>query len=438
MFKILRSREATDYFMVTGLIAVSGFPYFMVAQLHFLLLFLFVCFIFLKRSIVFDSKIMAVVLFFLVVEVLQFLFIKPFEPVMIAGTFIRMFLGYFVISLTRERFAGYLVNILYVCSIISFSFFIPSILSHGFFNFFVAKVCPLFDTPFAEQTGFYTVWPTNILFCFHECVLTEYRNPGPFWEPGLFAVFLVLALLFNLIREQRAGSRVNIVLTLALISTFSTAGYLAFFVLIAAYYFVRQNVAQKALLGIILIPAVLGLYFSLDFLSTKIEQNIQMAGTTTSSRFGSALADLSDFAKSPLIGWGRGVMRFGGKTFSFFSEDQHRNNSVTDLLATYGLFLFLFFFYRYYVSLKSLCIRSGMNVNFAAYALAVVLMLGFSQSIFLKPFFYSLLFIGYMPIAQVAGAVKAGSATSRYLILKTGSNGSYNRKLNAPKRGHGY
>lgn len=120
-----------------------------------------------------------------------------------------------------------------------------------------------------------------------------------------------------------------------------------------------------------------------------------MAGSTTSSRFGSALIDFNDFSNSPFIGWGRGSMRYGGRAFTFFSDDQHRNNSVTDILATYGIFLFLFYFYMYYSSLKALCVYNGFNTHFAFYSLIVILILGFSQSIFLKPFFYSILFLGY-------------------------------------------
>ncbi len=381
--------------MLAGLIAVSGFPFFMTDQLNFFILFLIAAFVYVKRSIVFDYRTLSVVALFLLVEILQFVFIKPFDPVMISGTLIRIFLSLFVASLLRDKFSGYYVNILYFFSIISFLFFIPSLLVPAFFNFFVSSVCPFFTPLTVDPDGFYIVWPTNILFCFHECVLTEFRNPGPFWEPGLFAVFLNLALILNLIKEKKLWTRKNTVLILALITTFSTAGYIAFFVLLISFYLVDQSMIKKILLTAILLPVLLTLYFSLEFLHTKVEENISLAGSTTSSRFGSASVDFADFTQSPWIGWGRGVMRYGGRSFAFFSEDQHRNNSVTDLLATYGIFLFLTFFYHYYQSLKALCRTSNFRTAFAGYALIVILMLGFSQSIFMKPFFYSLLFIHY-------------------------------------------
>lgn len=396
MLKSINTKRATDYFLVAGLIAVNGFPYFCTSQINFFALFILVLFIYLKRSLIFDTRALTIVFAFLIVEILQFIFIKPFDPIMISGTFIRMFLSFFIVSITGKQFTRYYIDVIYVCSIISFLFFIPSIVFPPFFNFFVSNVCPLFDPPFADQGGFYIIWPTNILYCFHDCVLAEFRNPGPFWEPGLFAVFLNLALIFSLVIEKKLWTRKNCIISLAILTTFSTAGYLAFFVLLFSFYIVNQSLVKKVVLSLIMLPVAATLYFSLDFLSAKVEENISLANTTTSSRFGSALADFKDFSSSPYIGWGRGVMRYGGKSFTFFSEEQHRNNSVTDLLATYGIFLFLFYFYNYYASLKSMCISNNFNAGFAILALLVILMLGFSQSIFLKPFFYSMLFLQYI------------------------------------------
>lgn len=395
MFKSANIKLIVDYSLVSGLIAVSAFPYFCTAQINFFFLFLFAFFIYIKRSIRFDERMLLIVGAFVVVEVLQFLIVKPFDPKMISGTFIRMFLSFFIVCITGKKFTEYFTDILYVISIIGFVFFIPSIIFPSFFNFCVSNICTFFDPPFVESGGFYETWPTIIIYCFHDCILEEFRNPGAFWEPGLYSVFINLALIFNLIKEKKIMGKKNIVLILALISTFSTAGYIAFFLLVFSFYIINQSFIRKIILSAIIIPTALSLYFSLDFLSRKVEENIDLAGTTTSSRFGSALADYTDFLGSPYIGWGRGVMRYGGKSFAFFSEDQHRNNSVTDLLATYGIFIFLLYFYCYYSSLKKICINYKFKTQFAILALMVILTLGFSQSIFLKPFFYSMLFLQY-------------------------------------------
>ena len=395
MHRSTARRTATDYFLVAGLIGVSGFPFFMVSQVYFFVLFLIAAWIYLKRSLVFDKRFMIIIGFFTSVELLQLLFLKSFDIILLSGTCVRLFLGAFVLSLAADRFTKYYTDIICFFAGLSFFFFLPSLVFPAFFHFCVSNICPLFESPFGSQNGFYTVWPTAIIFCFHSCVLDEFRNPGPFWEPGLFAVFLNLALLFHLVRVKKFWNPRSIILVVALLSTFSTAGYIAFFVLLFSYYIVDQSMLKKIVLSLFLLPALFTIYFSLDFLSAKVEQNITLAGSTTSSRFGSGLVDLNDFMESPVIGWGRGAMRYGGRPFTFFTEDQHRNNSVTEILATYGIFLFLFFFYTYFQSFKRVCLSHGMNSAFAYYALVVMLILGFSQSIFLRPFFYGLLFLRY-------------------------------------------
>jgi hypothetical protein len=402
MTRTIDIQKGTNYFLVAALIAVSGFPYFMVSQIHFLILFLIAIFFYLKRNIHFDLRSLPILGAFVIIETLQFIFIKPFDPIMISGTFVRLLLGFLIISLSGTSFTRCYINLLVFFSLVSFFFFIPSLLIPGFFNFFAEHICPIFDPPVAAVNDFYVIWPTNLIYCFHECILKELRNPGPFWEPGLFAVFLNIALLFQMITEKDIWSWKTGVLMLALLTTLSTAGYIAFFILFFSYYVIRMNPVRKILFSLLVAPAILLLYFSLDFLNTKVKENLDLAGTTTSSRFGSAAVDLADFTNSPWIGWGRGVMRYGGRPYTFFSEDQHRNNSVTDLLATYGIFLTVFFFFNYYKSLKYLCLNEDFRKSFAPYALVVILTLGFSQSIFLRPFFYSLLFLHLIYKTKIA------------------------------------
>ncbi|MEO6904084.1 MAG: hypothetical protein ABI315_13180 [Bacteroidia bacterium] len=393
MVKSTKYKTITDYLLVWGLIAISGFDFFM-PQMNIAILFLFAVFIFFKRNIPFNSSYLKVILFFLLIEVIQFLLIPGYDPKLILGTQLRLFVGLFIITITGVKFINYYINIIYFFSIVSFIFFIPCVISPNVYHFFVDSVCPFFVSPFAEPNVFYTPPATNILFCFHEVIIEEFRNPGPFWEPGAFAIFLNLALIFNLIIHKNVWTKKNIVLSLALISTLSTSGYIAFFLLIFAFYTINQSLFKRIMYGIFLLPILIGLYFSLDFLNKKVEKNISLAGTTTTSRFGSAEADYKDFLNSPIIGWGRGeATRYGGKTVAFFTVDQHRNNGATDLLATYGIFLTVFCFYYYFKAFKAICIYSNFNQGFAFYAFIILFLLGFSQGIFQYAFFKSLLFL---------------------------------------------
>lgn len=400
MFKKLRTPEGrqylTNYIAVFGLIGVSGIPFFYSAQINILFLFVYSFFIFLKRSIPFDTRALTIMAFFYIVDILQVLIIKPFVPMTMLGTYIRLFAAFFVVSLCDKKFTAYYSTVIYHLSIISLFFYVPSVLSSGFLNFCTSKIAPLLESPFApEVSEFYERYPSIIVYNFHE-VLSEFRNSGPFWEPGAFAIFIMIALIFNLIRDKILWSKRNIILSIALLTTLSTTGFIAFFVLIMSYYFATGNIIKNIILMSILLPVGISLYFSLEFLSAKIEDNIAIADNDKSSRFGSGLADFKDFLGSPIIGWGRGAMRYGGRQFTFFTSEQHRNNGLTGLLASYGIVIFFVLLGNYYKSLKVLCTAYSFNKSFAFFSFIVILLLGFSQTIFQYPFFYSIMFIHLM------------------------------------------
>lgn len=399
MFKKLKTIEGrqtfTNYFAVAGLVAISGFPFFYAAQLNILFLFIITFFIFLKRSIKFDTRVLTIMAFFYIVDILQVIIIKPFVPMTMLGTYTRLFVAFFVVALCDKKFTDIYANVIYYLSIISIIFYVPSVTIPAFRNFFINVVCKFFNPPFTEVSEFYERSPTIIIYNFHE-VLAEFRNSGPFWEPGAFAIFILIALIFNLINDKTLWSKKNIILCITLFTTLSTTGFVAFFVLLMSYYFVTGNVIKNIFILAILLPVGISLYFSLEFLSAKIEDNIAIADNDKSSRFGSGLADILDWAKSPIIGWGRGAMRYGGRQFTFFTAEQHRNNGLTALLASYGIVIFVVLLYNYYKSIKILCIAKSFNTRFAMFSFIVILLLGFSQTIFQYPFFYSLMFIHLM------------------------------------------
>ena len=128
-----------------------------------------------------------------------------------------------------------------------------------------------------------------------------------------------------------------------------------------------------------------------------------MASEGTYSRFGSFIADWTLFLKNPFIGWGRGEMRFGTIHITYFSIEEHRNNGISALLSEYGIFFFLFYFILYFRCLRNLCRFNQFPVYFASFGLFIILLLGFSQVIFTRPFFLGLLFLGFILAKQSSG-----------------------------------
>ena len=154
--------------------------------------------------------------------------------------------------------------------------------------------------PFGESAIFYN----NILF-------HPERNSGCFWEPGAYACYL----LFNLIlfsTELKSlvtiYKKESIILFLALISTQSTTGYLAFFAFFCMVLIFKIKSMWKYIFLLIFIPLSLVIYNNTEFLSYKIENQVQGSfsskGEYNSTRLGSLLFDWKYIQKHPIVGNG--------------------------------------------------------------------------------------------------------------------------------------
>ena len=387
----LKKNIRRNYFLVFFIVASSGFPLFTGVEFLNISLFLYSIIIANYKGIDRDPQAFFIILIFLLIELTQHFLHGSYSYRTSIGTFIKLSTVYFIIKLVRESFIVYYVNILYFFSIISFLFYSLTFIP-GFTDIIVNQIAPYFESPFIDPDSFYIPSPNIIFYTFDPIALSDYRNSGPFWEPGAFAVYLIFALLFNVIKERNLFEKKNLIFIIALISTFSTAGYAAFFILVSGYYFFNKKLSHKLIL-IIFIYASVSFYSSTSFLEEKVKENISLANQTTSSRFGSALADYSLFIESPIVGWGRGPKRYGNREVFSFGQDQHRNNGIFILLATYGLLGSLFYYFLFYKSIKAINKFYKFRRGFSLIFFITILLLGFSQSLFFKPFFLCFMFL---------------------------------------------
>ena len=388
------ARKYTDYFLLTFLIAVTGFPLFYSDIEFFIIGFILSAAVFFRRNLGFDKLFLPVIVAFMAVEILQSVFFSLFEIKTFLGTVMRLGFAYFTIRVVAGRFFEYYFNVIYFFAAVSLVFYIPSIIDINFAQFFVDNVAPFFVSPFHTPGGFYEISPNIVLYTFEKSLFVSSRNSGPFWEPGAFSIFLVLAMMFRLVQKQDIVDRRIILLAITVLTTTSTSGYFALFLLIISYYLFNRKIHVSKYVMVALLAYGAGLaYMQLEFLGKKAENDIVLASETTTSRFGSALADLQDFSKNPIIGYGRGQNRYGGRSYSFFSKNLHRNNGITQLLVTYGILIFVMYFYLYHLSFTVFCRQHGFNLKFATAMLFIVMIMGFSQAIFTKPFFFGLMFL---------------------------------------------
>lgn len=167
------------------------------------------------------------------------------------------------------------------------------------------------------------VWHGNILMknCFI-CALqvnTQFRrNFGIFYEPGMFSVFLVLALYFSLFRLKLDIKKTGALL-LALATTLSTNGYICAVGLIIAFLLSRQSISKKMKKRITFLIAVgviaVGVFLvnnadALWFLTNKLSEfNIKTSVNMNDSgsgyeRWRSIVYAWRAFLSNPIVGVG--------------------------------------------------------------------------------------------------------------------------------------
>lgn len=183
------------------------------------------------------------------------------------------------------------------------------------------------------------------------------RNCGLTWEPGRFAIMILLAIYCNLARNgiKFKGNWSGIILLLALISTQSTTGFLGAIILYSIFTFKKFDLQYILAFLIIIVPVTYQLT-KLEFMSEKIEEQLDLDSEikriNTSidyvnkvkesneyvgslARFPSMYFEIINIQHDPILGYGRNL----GK--SYFSQRISGNfilsGGLLRLFGEYGI-----------------------------------------------------------------------------------------------------
>lgn len=239
------------------------------------------------------------------------------------------------------------------------------------------------------------------------------RNAGCSWEPGRFAIMVVLAILCNLSREgiKFNGNKNVIYLLLALFTTQSTTGFSVVILLYTLFYIKRFT--AKYVLGIIflVIPLIIGL-FSLDFMGEKIKKQLDVQSQVDKAmfsanwmnqtreegeyaysldRFPAMFLEWDNVLHDPILGYGRNTNN------SYFSKNISTHivltGGIVKLFGQYGIPLGLYFYYILYKS--SIAFASSANVKRRYTLFLSILLFSISYITFCIPIFTAFWFYGY-------------------------------------------
>lgn len=224
---------------------------------------------------------------------------------------------------------------------------------------------------------------------------SDYRNPGPFFEPGRFIVSLVPALAMNLSNEKSLFKKGNIILLLSILSTFSTTGYSITMIIIALFLLYNKKNKKYSfillvLAGIIFLPSIL----RLDFMAEKVMDQVQDIDNSN-SRFGALVYLWLQVLESPWFGYGPAIQQIW-----HMSSEVHISspNGWGELMRYWGIpFSFVFCVLLFLFSRSS---AENGNKFFAWSIFLAILLVAFPQSVMQTPLYYVFAFSGFLSFSN--------------------------------------
>ncbi len=222
-------------------------------------------------------------------------------------TIILLFLAILLVStIERKEF------ILSYIDVMCFIGFTSSVL------FLSYKIIPNAFNIFPDYYWHGDILIKNCYLCAIPISMHNYRNFGVFYEPGMFSLFLIWALLFSLFHVKINVKKI-VILLFALGTTLSTNGYLCGISLIVLFAFFNRNISksQKKLVCLIFAIGCIVVVFylirnldALDFLLSKfneihiketVSRNVSGSGY---ERWRSVIYAIECFLNNPALGVG--------------------------------------------------------------------------------------------------------------------------------------
>lgn len=170
------------------------------------------------------------------------------------------------------------------------------------------------------------------------------RNYGPFWEPGVFQVYLNFSFLFQLYKGNSERLWKNVILFLGLITTFSTTGYICFTIIILCK-FLNSKLCNIKNIVCILCCLIIGIFlFKNDYIQKIVFSKFNSSNISSAS-FIIRLKDIKIYFVQWIenIFFGAGITASYNKAVDIYMKSIYSNYKGTTSttlreLACFGIF----------------------------------------------------------------------------------------------------
>ena len=373
-----------DYYLIYLLVAVTGFEFFFRAVwiLYFIIGPISAYLFFIRKQHI-SKHFIYFTIMFVVWSIFQIIYNSSTASVLF-NFYIRFLIYYFTICSINDLSKTFLKVIYHICCISLFFYIVTLIepIKELLINIF-SFIQPL-EGGIDEDI---TTNPGQSLIIYFIPFKNELRNSGPFWEPGMFSVFINIALVLSILKNYSNTSnngldKISKLLVITSFTTLSTSGYIAtFFILV--YYYTLINRQVKSLLYITLLIIPILIFINSDFGAEKIIDASQ--DEASYSRFGAIAYHLSLMKNNVFIGVGFHSNSDFGSAVS--------PNGLSLMFLFWGIPAAIVYYILLFKSTKVLVgYRNGEVSLKNVWLLYIVLLLvAFSQDITQRPFYYMLL-----------------------------------------------
>ena len=370
-------------FVVVFFLASTGFPSFRFLSHYDFILLPFIWYVISKNHYRIPTIVLQVLLF---ISLFSAIHVALGHLTVVGGlTFVlTMAVALYASVMMKRTFLEVFVKIMKFFAVTSLIIWLSVVLipgMHSLLSSIALRLPQFISDEWLEKTSnegisFYLYYlPTNTATAYTNFI----RNNGPFYEPGLFASYLNIALVFNISKNRNLLAKDNISLILAILSTCSSAGYVSFLLIVVFSVFIQKKKIYK----VITVIAIITLWqpiMELDFMTDKITANYDNAFDSSASRFGAMIYHWEKIQLSPLLGYA------GGKTpitnFDKLMVNTERllsPNGLSYLFVYWGIPLALYFYLLMYKGFKKLVGVNEKKVVLFFYF--VILSTAFSQTI---------------------------------------------------------
>lgn len=358
-------------------------------------------FFFLKEKHKFDHFIFVILMLNLLIHVISYMLLGPFNISTFIGYNLRLLAPYFGVKILFNQFAYLYATFAYRLAIVSIPFYIIQLIN--------VNLLKLLSPLFINQNNEIRAESDILGFFIHTVHFKEpYRNAGFTWEPGGFAFFLGIGLLFGLGLSNFKLDKKNWLILIVGMTTLSTTFYifLAFvFILINNNIKIPSYVKKLVLLPLLLF----GVYSitNLPFMSEKILKaiddyneisRIRLEGSDFENgigRIGAFQQNIIDFAKYPL---GYGINE-NGRTKTYTGVVIGGPVGLSRIIVQWGLIgiAFLVYIFR---ELPKTFTRNNLTKSKWIFSLSTLLFL-FSNPIERQPIFLMIMFMPFIKSNQI-------------------------------------